>query len=184
VLLGNGGRAFWEALQLYGMQTEHPVDYFSEQIGRQFIKNYLPAAEHLWLFPSDLLVPLQQLGHLAGWAHPSPLGLGISGQFGLWFAYRVAFLTTADLPLSNYDPTPSPCDSCIAKPCITTCPATAVHKDQSFNVPACANFRLQTDSPCADRCLSRLACPVAPQHRYSPQQIQYHYGRSLITFAN
>lgn len=179
VLIGNGGRRFWEALQKHGLNGEHPVDHFSETITRQFIRAYLPEGDIFWLFPSELLVPLQQLGALAGWGHDSPLGLGISAEYGLWFAYRAAFLTTAALPVVTQPWQPSPCDSCEGKPCITACPATAVRAVEAFDVPACAAFRLTAGSPCADRCLSRLACPIAPQHRYSLEQIQYHYGRSL-----
>jgi epoxyqueuosine reductase len=27
--------------------------------------------------------------------------------------------------------------------------------------------------------LARLACPIAPEHQYDLEQVQYHYGRSL-----
>lgn len=185
VLIGNGGRAFWEALQTSGIQTADPVDDFSEQITRQFVQNYLPStAELFWLFPAPHLVPLQQLGQLAGWSHPSPLGLGINHEFGVWFAYRAAFLTTAELPLTTTKHHPSPCDSCAEKPCISHCPAAAVRGLNQFDVPACATYRLAPQSPCTDRCLSRLACPIAPQHRYSLAQIQYHYRHSLTTLAD
>ena len=29
--------------------------------------------------------------------------------------------------------------------------------------------------------MSRLACPVAPEHRYEPDQLNYHYSYSLAT---
>lgn len=185
VLIGNGGREFWQALQASDTDTANPVDDFSEQITRQFAKNYLPPSAALfWLFPSQHLVPLQQLGQLAGWSHPSPLGLGINHKFGVWFAYRAAFLTTAELPVTTTTQQPSPCDSCTEKPCISNCTAAAVQGVNQFDVPACAAYRLAPQSPCADRCLSRLACPIAPQHRYSLEQIQYHYRQSLDTLAN
>jgi hypothetical protein len=43
----------------------------------------------------------------------------------------------------------------------------------------CIDFRLQEKSACQDRCLSRLACLVAPEHRYEPDQLRYHYTHSL-----
>jgi hypothetical protein len=46
---------------------------------------------------------------------------------------------------------------------------------------ACADHRLQPDSSCAKTCLSRVACPIAPEHRYSDDQLAYHYSRSLET---
>lgn len=181
VMIGNGGRRFWEALQEHGHITPDPVDYFSTTITRRFIVEYLGSPPIYWLYPANLLIPLQRLGEMAGWAHPSPLGLGISAQYGVWFAYRAAFLTTADLPLSTEPRTPSPCTTCVEKPCQTACPVGAVHDEHQFDVPTCAQHRLLPQSPCADRCFSRLACPIAPEHQYSIEQVRYYYGRSLIT---
>ncbi len=179
VLVGHGGRRMWEALQEKGMAENDPVDSYSRDLTQQFIHRYLDNPKTYWLYPSTPhLVPLQQLGALAGWSHPSPLGLGISPVFGVWFAYRAAFLVDADLPLRQVLHRPSPCDSCVDKPCISTCPVGAV-KMGAFDVAGCWGYRSQPQSPCQDRCLSRMACPYFPEHRYSLAQIQYHYGISL-----
>lgn len=181
VLLGHGGKQLWRSMAEIGWRTDDPVDHHSLTATETFIADYLDGPAALMLYPTGYLIPLQRLGQLAGWSHPSPLGLGISAEFGVWFAYRSAFLTTADLPLTEVEPTTSPCDTCRDKPCITTCPAKAVRGINQFDIPACTGFRVVEDSVCADRCLARMACPVAPEHRYSIEQIQYHYGRSLET---
>ena len=181
LLLGHGGRRFWGALNAFGWQTADPVDHFSIHLSQTFLRDYLDNPPYLMLYPlTDYVIPLQRLGELAGWCHPSPLGLGISPTYGLWFAYRTAYLVDADLPLTTSHPRPSPCDSCADKPCITACPAGAVRLER-FDVVKCSHSRLEEHSPCQDRCLARLACPVAPEHRYSLEQVQYHYGRSLET---
>lgn len=183
-LVGHGGRRLWAALTAWGMQTADPVDHYSRTITRQFIRDYLDDPPVCWLYPqTDYLVPLQQLGALAGWSHPSPLGLGIHPAFGVWFAYRAAFLTTADLPLRVEPVRPSPCATCTDKPCITTCPVSAVQWSR-FDVDGCARYRLRDHSPCADRCLARLACPFFPEHRYTRAQMQYHYRHSLETLQD
>jgi len=180
VLVGHGGRRMWQALQERGMDTADPVDEYSATLTRQFIHDYLDGAPAHWLYPdTDYIIPLQQLGAAAGWSYPSPLGSGISPVYGVWFAYRTAFLTNADLPLLREGAAPSPCMSCVDKPCITACPVGAVQPD-AFDIAGCVSHRLRPASPCADRCLARMACPFFPQHRYSLAQIQYHYGRSLI----
>ena len=184
VLVGHGGRRLWAALQKWGLQMADPVDQYSAQITRQFIRDYLGAPPICWLYPdAPYLVPLQQLGALAGWSYPSPLGQGIHPEFGVWFAYRAAFLTTADLPLRVEPKQTSPCETCAEKPCITACPVGAVCL-HNFGVDDCARYRLCEQSPCADRCLARLACPLFPEHRYMLSQIQYHYQYSLATLQN
>jgi epoxyqueuosine reductase len=181
VLLGHGGRRMWEALQAGGWRTADPVDHYSASLTCQFIADYLGDPPTFWLYPeTDYLIPLGQLGELAGWSHPSPLGLGISPIYGVWFAYRAAFLTSLDLPIITDSPQPSPCATCPDKPCIRACPAGAV-QPEGFDVTGCSQYRLTASSPCADRCLARLACPFFPEHRYTLSQVQYHYGQSLKT---
>ncbi len=181
VLIGHGGRRLWQALTAFGMKTADPVDHFSLVMAQRFIDEFLGTPPVLMLYPTGYTIPLQQLGALAGWHHPSPLGLGINETYGLWFAYRTAFLTTLPLPQIQNPITVSPCDTCRDKPCVSDCPAQAVQGVNQFKVTTCVDFRLQAQSVCQDRCLSRLACPVAPEHRYEPEQLNYHYNHSLAT---
>lgn len=181
VLIGHGGRRLWQVLSAFGMKTADPVDHFSLMMTRQFIDDYLGAPPVLTLYPSGYTIPLQGLGTLAGWHHPSPLGLGINETYGLWFAYRTVFLTTIALPPMQDQLTTSPCDTCRDKPCVSTCPAQAVRDAGQFKVMNCVDYRLQAQSSCRDRCLSRLACPVAPKHRYDLEQLNYHYNYSLVS---
>jgi hypothetical protein len=181
VLVGHGGRKLWQVLTMIGLETADPVDHFSLVMTRRFIEEYLGAPPTLILYPTGYTIPLQRLGSLAGWHHPSPLGLGIHDTYGLWFAYRAAFLTTMSLPPMQDQLTTSPCDTCRDKPCMGACPAQAVQGAGQFNVMTCVDFRLQVQSVCQDRCLSRLACPVAPEHRYDFDQLCYHYNHSLAS---
>ena len=181
VLLGNGGSRFWQALQEHGMDGIDPVDDYSWYLAQTLIRRYLDNPRYLRLFPNAYNAPLQQLGALAGWHHPSPLGIGINPRFGLWFAYRAAFLTALALPLSTLPASRSPCEDCVDQPCISACPVHAVHGVDRYDVARCIGYRLAADSPCRDRCFARLACPVAAEHRYSIDQIRYHYLHSLTT---
>lgn len=182
VLIGHGGRRLWEAMTEADWSVADPIDSYSQRHTEHFMKQHLPNDQSLLLFPSQMLIPLQQIGQFVGWSHPSPLGLGINPEFGVWFAYRAAFLTTAVLPDIQKAQRPSPCESCVEKPCISVCPGRAVFWKRPFDVEACASHRLKLQSSCSDRCLSRMACPVAPEHQYTLKQIQYHYGLSLETF--
>ena len=183
VLIGNaGGEKLWAAMQKRDMSASDPIDNFSIEMAKAWISEQLHDAPHHILYPlTNYLVPLQQLGVLAGWHHNSPLGLGIHSQYGVWFAYRVAFLVDAELPLQTESPTPSPCDSCIDKPCISRCPVGAVEEIGRFQISTCGKHRIAPNSSCADRCLSRLACPIGREYRYPLAQIQYHYAHALPT---
>jgi ferredoxin len=182
VLVGHAGTAFWQALNEFGLVGSDPVDYYSQLMSVRFVREYLDLdiSAYLLLYPGDyFMIPLQQLGALAGWHHPSPLGIGINHRFGVWFAYRAAFLIDCELPLTQPEQQPSPCAGCSTKPCISACPAGAVKSQEAFDVMACIDFRLAPGSPCRTQCLARLACPVAAEHRYSAAQIHYHSSRSL-----
>lgn len=182
VLLGHGGKQLWKSMAEIGWETDDPVDHYSLVTTETFIKEYLDSPKYLMLYPTKYRLDLQKLGELAGWGrHRSPLFIGINQEYGLWYAYRTAFLTALDLPLTEYLATESPCDTCHDKPCISACPAGAVHEIAPFDIQKCTGFRITTDSVCQDRCLARLACPVVPEHRYDLEQTQYHYRRSYET---
>jgi epoxyqueuosine reductase len=184
VLIGHGGRRMWDALQARGMEKADPVDHYSISLTRCFIRDCLGDSRVLWLYPdTNYLVPLQQLGEAAGWCTPSPLGIGISPVYGLWLAYRAAFLVDAELPVTTSAPEPSPCIDCEERPCVQACPAAAVQSNE-MDIEACISHRLRRRSSCADRCVARMACPYAPEHRYLLPQIQYHYACSLATLRS
>jgi hypothetical protein len=181
LLLGHGGRQFWRSFKSdFVEETADPIDTYSLQLAQTFIHDYLGNPPHLILYPGEYAIPLQQLGELAGWCQPSPLGLGISATYGVWFAYRTAVLLNTDLPPTPLTPSTSPCNTCTDKPCLTACPPGAVQL-ANFDVFTCSHYRLQENSPCQDRCLARMACPVAAEHQYTLEQIQYHYGHSWQT---
>ena len=181
MMTGHGGKLFWEKLQEKGMSADDPVDQLSIQLTQQFIDHYLGHPACLLLYPlTQFMVPLTQLGELANWSHPAPIGQGINPEYGVWFAYRTAFLVNGRFPTVTNQPTTSPCHSCTEKPCITACPSGAVTQT-NFDIFTCTDFRVEPESPCADRCLARMTCPVAPEHQYTLPQIQYHYTQSLDT---
>jgi ferredoxin len=64
------------------------------------------------------------------------------------------------------------------KPCVKQCPVNALTDQGDYDWKLCFNYRKQKHSLCQDRCLARMACPVAQQHAYTLEQIQYHYNLS------
>lgn len=183
ILIGHGGKQMWEALQA----SEHrgatdPIDNFSMDRVAQWLAESHPATAYEFIYPaSHSIVPLQALGALAGWHHASPFRIGINQTWGSWFAYRVAVLADTNIKPTTDLTTDSPCLSCSDKPCLSACPAQALVDSELslLSLQHCVGYRLQEASSCKKQCLSRLSCPVATGHRYTLEQINYHYGRSL-----
>ena len=183
LLLGNGGKAFWQALTPAVWDNQNALDLHSVNIAKAYLQQVFPERQYRVLYPSTAPVGLQQLGKLAGWHGDSPLKLGINPVFGLWYAYRALLWVEGELPVTNVPSFQSPCLQCEDKPCIRSCPADAL-SEAPKHLQACIDFRLGTDSPCQFSCLARLQCPIASQHRYSSEQLQYHYTKSYDTLVH
>jgi len=132
-------------------------------------------AAPLFPFGGPPFLPFQRWAQRAGPFHPSPIGMLIHPDWGLWQGYRgaLAFASRLDLPLP--DRRPSPCESCAGKPCLTACPVGAFTPGR-YDVAACAaHVASPTGSDCADLgCRARRACPVGAAHRYAPPQAAFH----------
>jgi hypothetical protein len=107
---------------------------------------------------------------------PSPIGLLIHPDYGLWHAYRAALLLDrppVDLPPRSVRP--SPCETCADRPCLTACPVGA-HREAGFDVTACEAHLRAGDAPhCMNLgCRSRDGCPVGREHRFGAEQVRFH----------
>ncbi|MFA6238564.1 MAG: hypothetical protein WC635_14615 [Bacteriovorax sp.] len=174
-LFASGGRDLWNRLTHPLNESEHPIDHFS--ISQ--IKKMDPKARIL--FPhEEWNVPLQRLGRLLNISRPSPLGMDISNEYGLWFAFRGVFLSKQKFKTEKYKLFKSPCESCADKPCISACPGSALNPAGDFKIAKCADYRLSRDSKCAQTCLSRMICPYKAEHQYSEEQIHYHMTRIAL----
>lgn len=178
ILLGHGGRRLWERVKASGITSEHPIDDYTVRTVENWLADRLPGKAFRIIYPGEQPVGLQELGKLAGWHHASPFMIGVDHEWGSWYAYRAVVLCDSDFrPFFPVD-RGNPCITCVGQPCISACPADALAGGE-FNLERCSRFRLAADSPCAVGCLARIACPVAPGHRYDDDQIRHSYQRSL-----
>jgi epoxyqueuosine reductase len=189
ILIGHAGTQFWSALQA-AMQGElslsdaHPVDDFTVAKVHEFMRAEVAGVAEVGdgayqiVYPGAYTISLQELGKLAGWHHASPFMVGINSEYGPWFAYRAVVLTNSNFPVSAAVIGDAPCATCSEHACISNCPPKALEGGE-FHLLKCLQYRQQENSLCKDTCLARLSCPVGSEHRYTEQQMNYHYGQSM-----
>jgi ferredoxin len=178
-LVGNIGSSFWPQFTSAAEYTDglpDPLDRWSKRVA-SLLTNEL---EVIPLFPSDgpPYFPFQQWAKRAEGLSPSPLGILIHPLYGLWHAYRFALILSADeIRPQSAALVDSPCLSCVAQPCLNTCPVDAF-TTSGYDVNQCAKFlRKNPEAHCNQQgCQARLACPVGETHRYVDAQHLFHLG--------
>jgi ferredoxin len=176
VLVGNAGPEMWAAFgALRGNYADrpNPLDAWISDVLAGVAGNVGATA----LFPFGGLphLPFQRWAQRAEPVHPSPVGVLIHPEYGLWHAYRgaLAFPELREFPQPYARP--SPCDSCADKPCLSACPVDAFGGD-AYDVPACVGHITGPDTgDCmAQGCQARRACPVGRDYIYEPAQAGFH----------
>jgi hypothetical protein len=175
VLLGNVGGSIWPAFSEWRAQhpgIADPLDSWSAET----IRPVATAVDGVAWFPSERpWQPFQQWAMRSEGLKPSPLGILVHPDFGLWHGYRgaIGFLERIAHPESEIRP--HPCDHCPDKPCLTTCPAMAVTSDH-FHLAACRTYLGDAGERTCIRtgCIARNACPVGAEYRYPPEQLRFH----------
>ena len=172
VLVGNVGGAMWAAFSAARRAEPHPLDAWA----RRVLDPVAAALDARAVYPSDRpWLPFQRWAQRAEAVAPSPIGLLIHPEHGLWHAYRGALLLAAvppDLPRRGEHP--SPCATCADRPCLSACPVGA-HSAAGFAVDACTRHLVSAEERCiAGGCRSRDACPVGRASRFPDAQVRFH----------
>jgi hypothetical protein len=132
-------------------------------------------AEAVFPFDGPPFHPFQRWAMRAEAVYPSPLGILVHPEYGLWHAYRGALAFREVLPLPPPQKPPSPCETCRRKTCLRVCPVGAFRAN-GYDVAACvARLGSQEGRACLMRgCKARRACPVGRAWRYEPPQAEFH----------
>ena len=174
VLIGFARTADWDAFAASPEAADglpDPLDRWSRRVVGALAE--ATGAVAVYPFGGPPYLPFQRWAQRAEAVFPSPLGLLIHAERGLWHSYRGAlgFPHTVEAP-----PAPrgaSPCDTCEDKPCLGACPVGAFTAS-GYDVANCAAFlRSAAGADCLSRgCRARRACPVGEV--YSPDQAAFH----------
>ncbi len=176
VLVGTAGPDGFDAFRASAewCDAPDPLDRFTERV----LEGLARALGAVALYPhrGPPWLPFQRWAARAEAVAPSPIGILMHPEHGLWHAYRGALGFAARLSgVSARGPLPDICGACDGRPCLSACPVNAFTAD-GYDVAACA---AHLASPAGRRCLqegclARGACPVAPHARYGPEQVRFH----------
>jgi len=130
-------------------------------------------AQALFPFGSPPWHPFYQWAIGSGHAFVSPVRLLVSAGSGLFTSYRGALGFAEIVQLSP--PTPRPCNSCAAQPCLSACPVGALTA-KGYDLPCCHAFLDTEDGfDCMNNgCAVRRACPVSLSYARLSEQSAYH----------
>lgn len=159
-LLGADGGRLWRA---FAASPEHadglpdPLDRWSARV----IGALADQLDAVALFPfgGPPYQPFQHWAARGEGALPSPVGMQVTSDRGLWTSYRGA-LGFAEHPAIPEPARTNPCTGCPA-PCLSACPVNAFARG-SYDVPRCvAHITSPAGADCrTGGCLVRHACPA------------------------
>ncbi|MDA9008825.1 hypothetical protein N9K16_02575 [Alphaproteobacteria bacterium] len=175
VLLGNVSDSYWHQFSNspeYLVGAPDPLDRWS----RRVISKLSIDLDARALFPFDgpPYFPFQRWAAKAEPLAPSPLGLYISPEFGLWHAFRGALLFNCSFEVPTAATQSSPCLTCVDQPCLNTCPVGAFSVG-GYDVNGCySSISSDTERTCLGKgCQARLACPVGANYVYGEDQMRF-----------
>jgi hypothetical protein len=183
LLVGNAGPAMWKAFAPHIDGAPDPLNRWTKRVIEPLAARFGTRA----VYPFDIdTPPFQRWALRSENVHPSPLGILIHPDYGLWHAWRAALLFSERVALPTRSLAPSPCESCAEKPCLSACPVGAF-TGSNYDVSACATHIATPDADChAIGCHARNACPVGTDWRYPPAQGRFHmaaFARSVASLA-
>lgn len=178
VLVGNAGSGLWSVFAAERRDEPNPLDAWVR-------RRLSPVADRLGArlaMPNDgpPYHPFQRWAMRAEAVHPSPLGLLIHPEFGLWHAYRAALMFTGPIDLPDRSETASPCADCAARPCLSACPVGAFDAT-GYDVAGCRTHVAGPHGTACHSggCLARHACPIGRDYAYGPDQQAFHMAAFL-----
>ena len=176
LLVGTVGAAAWPGFAAAPEARDgrpHPLDRWTRRVLGGLAAEF--GATPLFPFGAPPFLPFQRWAMRAEPVAPSPLGILIHPDHGLWHAYRGALAFAVRLDLPPRSRRPHPCDRCPDRPCLAACPVGAFVAG-GYDVAAClGHISGAAGADCMELgCRARRACPVGREHAYPPAQAAFH----------
>jgi len=176
VLIGNT-RALWPCFRdavradPRAIEQDHPLDRY---VGAAILDALEPIAlrweARLAHEPPPRRVAMQRLAHVSGLAHLSPSHLNVHVVYGPWIALRAAVVIDTEGPAGAPPSPPNPCPDC-ERDCMPKFRQAAGVGRVAPSGHAAIQQHWQAWLAARD------ACPIGRAHRYTDEQIRYHYAK-------
>lgn len=182
-LLVANSRALWAPFERefarFGAQAD-PLDAYTEWCFAEAEREWPGVRSFFSHGAVRPRLPVQKIADLSGGLPLGPAHLNLHPLYGPWIALRGVLVVPSEPPPPASDPAKSPCLGCSA-PCRTALTeALADHPTEPW--PEFAHLSL-TRGGLSARAQAFLrvrgVCPVGREHRYSDEQIFYHYRRAF-----
>ena len=178
VVIGHAGPRLWERFTAERTAGPDPLDRWTRAVLSPIAGRF----GAILVLPNDgpPFRPFQRWAMRAAAVHPSPLGLLIHPEHGLWYALRAALLFPDRHQVPPRPDTASPCAACADRPCLTACPVGAFDGTR-YDVAACAaHVRSDAGRDCREHgCRARDACPVGRYRDWGDDQQAFHMSAFL-----
>jgi ferredoxin len=137
VLVGNDGASYWTHFerwrQMQPANIASPLDTWSRTMIAGVAKRFGGRVQ----MPNDKpYAPFQRWAMRAQTLRPSPVGLLIHPEYGLWHAFRGAIVFDDNISIQVAETVIHACDACHGKPCVKACPVHAFDGEE-FDYQAC-----------------------------------------------
>lgn len=183
LLIGNAGQQMWEEFSKsddFGDGKTDPMNCWTHRVLDALaqeieVRAVYPFDEPYW--------PFQRLAQKVAGVKPSPLGILIHPEYGLWHAFRGlfildethVFMSQINGMLENPDKSIHACDTCEDKPCLTACPVGAFTGEQLIVKSCFEHLDSGIEPDCMGHgCRARSACPIGAAYKYKREQRQFH----------
>lgn len=173
MLVGNIGSEMWEPFSHDDIRSPDPLDHWTRQVIEPIAAQFGAAA--YFAFEGPPYHPFQRWAMQAENVFQSPIGPLIHPKYGLWHAYRAALVFDDVLDLPIQEQATNPCDSCVDRPCLSTCPVGAFTAE-TYDIPSCVGYlKTSAGEAClTESCAARRACPIGREYQYNNAQSKHH----------
>ena len=175
LLLGPREPGFWPHLKAQPEWSgDDPVDRWSRRVIGTMACDL--GAKALFPFGGPPWHPFYKWALKSGRCWDSPVRLLVHDEAGLFVSFRGALALKEAVSMP---PAPArPCDTCIAKPCLTACPPRALTID-GYDLQNCHTY---LDTVAGQDCMTtgcavRSTCPLSLAYARMPEQSAYHMGQ-------